>query len=171
MDFLLPLLVFMQALGAVVGVVYAVLAELEWMRAVKDGKIDRAERAHLTQIAKGLRFGMMTILVSSLGLVILAYMAHGMQPAETASYWTMILFALLIVALSWALSRKKVSFALGSAAVFAAWWFLATLTLGQIPAMNFGSALAFYAVATGVFSGILYYARTLILSSAQKTTV
>lgn len=171
MNFLLPLLVFMQALGAVVGVAYAVLAELAWAGAVKDGKIDTAERAHLTQLARGLRFGMMTILVSSLGLVILAYRAHGMQPAETTSYWTMIFFALLVVALSWALSRKKVSFALGSAAVFAAWWFLATLALGYMPPMNFGSALAFYAVATGVFAGILYYARMRILTSAQKTSV
>ena len=169
MDILLPLLVFMQALGAVVGVVYAILAELAWMAAVKDGRLDRAERVHLTHLANGLRFGMASILISSFGLVVIAYFKHGMQPAETASYWTMILLAVLVVGLSWALSRKKIPFALGSAAIFTGWWFLALLVLGQVPEMNFGSALAFYAVATSVFAGILYYSRMLILNSVQKT--
>jgi len=169
MDFLLPLLVFTQALGAVVGVVYAILAELAWVAAVKDGRLDRAERAHLVRLATGLRFGMISILISSFGLVVIAYLKHGMQPAETSSYWTMILLAILVTGLSWALSRKKIPFVLGSAAIFTGWWFLATLVLGQAPEMNFGSALAFYVVATGIFTGILYYSRMLILNSVQKT--
>jgi len=114
---------------------------------------------------------MVSILISSFGLVLVAFLSYGMQPAETASYWTMIFFALVVVGLSWALSRRKISFALGSAALFSGWWLLAALTLGKAPFVGFGSALAFYAIATGVFAGILYYARMLILNAAKKTTV
>ena len=44
---LVPALVYAQALGAVIGVVTVVWGELAYMRAMKDGKVDTAERAHL----------------------------------------------------------------------------------------------------------------------------
>ena len=112
-------LVFCQALGAFSGAFAAVWGELAYIRAMKDGKIDTAERAHLTIIANGLRFGMLLILLSSFGLVVVAYALHAaLQPALSVSYWTLIVLTILIIGVSWALSRRRISFALGSAIVF-----------------------------------------------------
>ena len=60
-------LVFCQALGASVGAVTVIWGEFMYIRAMKDGEIDVAERAHLNIIAKGLRFGMTLLLLASFG--------------------------------------------------------------------------------------------------------
>ncbi len=157
---IVSLLVFFQALGASIGALTAVWGEIAYMRAMRDGKIDVAERAHLRVIAHGLRLGMLLILLSSLGLVVTAYVFEAnIQPALTASYWILIALALLIVGISWALSRRRISFSLGTAALFTAWWFLAYLTLGWLPLISFGAATAFFLVATMIFYAVLQGAR------------
>ncbi len=155
------LLVYCQALGAVVGAVTAVWSELAYVKATRDGRVDGAERAHLDIIAHGLRYGMSLHLLASLGLVIFAYQSHtSLQPALTASYWTLIALALIIITLSWALSKKRVAFKLGSASIFTAWWFLVFLSFGLLP-LTFGAAVMSFIVATAIFYGLLYYARLL----------
>ena len=164
MEKLIYFLVFCQAFGATVGAFSAVWSELAYLRAARDGKIDVAEERHLHIIARGLRFGMTLLLLSSLGLVIVAYIAHSApQPALTPTYWTSVILALFIIGITWTLSTRRSSFELGSAALFAGWWFLAYLTLGQVPTVSFGSSLAVFVVATGVFYGILQYIRLLTL--------
>lgn len=155
-------IVFCQVLGALIGAFSTVWGEIAYLHAMRDGKLDHAERMHLRAIAHGLRFGMTLLLLASLALVVAAYLSHfAIQPALTSTYWTLIVFALLIVYVSWALSRGRISFGLGSALAFTAWWFLAYLTLGWLPPLSFGATLAFFVVATGVFYAILSYARML----------
>jgi len=160
-ELVLPLLLA-QALGALIGVAAAVWGEIAYVRAVRDGKVDIAERMHLHSIANGLRWGMTLLLLASFALVAVAYATRGaLQPALTASYWILIILSLLVISVSWALSRHRISFALGSAVVFTSWWFLVFLTLGAFPALSFGSAVAFFVVATALFYALLRYARLL----------
>ncbi len=148
----LLVLVLLQALGAVVGAVSAVVGEWVYIKALRDGHVDRAERLHLDSLAKGLRFGMLLLLLSSFGLLISAYVLQSSPtPAETPAYWILIVLSLLTVWGSWALSRKRISFAYGSAIVFSAWWFLAYLTLGWLPPLTFGAFLAAFIVVTAIF--------------------
>lgn len=159
---LISFVLFCQALGALIGAYTTIWGELAYLRAMKDGHVDHAERAHLRVIAHGLRFGMTLLLISSFALVVIAYLSHStLQPAFTSTYWTLIIFSLLIVYVSWALSRKRISFSLGSAIAFSAWWFLAYITIGWMPALSFGAMLGFFVVATGIFYAILEYARLL----------
>ena len=105
---------------------------------------------------------MTLLLFSSFALVIVAYLMQSVtQPELTDQYWSLIAIALVVMYVSWALSRNRISFALGSAIAFTGWWFLAYLTLGLLPALSFGSTVAFFIVATGVFYAILKYARLL----------
>lgn len=166
---LVPFLVFCQALGAVVGAVTSVWGEFAYIRGMRDGKIDAAERAHLNVIKRGLRFGMTLVLLASLGLVIAAYTSNApLQPALTPSYWTFLTLALLIIGVSWALSRRRVPFTLGSAVAFTAWWFLVYLTLGLLSPLSFGSAVASLVVATAVIWALLHYIRTLAGHLARR---
>ena len=160
---LATVLVSCQALGAVVGAVYAVWGELAYVRAMSDGKIDSAERAHLARIGTGLRFGMLLLLTASLGIVVVAYtLEANPQPALSVGYWVLITLSLITVSASWALSRNKISFAVGSAIVFTAWWFLVYLTLGIFPLLSFGATAAFFIVATGISYLMLNIARCLV---------
>jgi hypothetical protein len=162
MTALISFVVFCQTLGALVGVGSTIWGELVYLRAIRDGKIDHAERAHLRAIAHGLRFGMSLLLIASFALVIIAFLSKSaVQPILTSSYWTLIALALLVVYVSWALSRNRISFALGSAIAFSGWWFLAYLTIGLMPALSFAATIAFFIVATAIFYAILQYTRML----------
>lgn len=152
--------VFCQALGASVGAVTVLWGEFAYIKAMRDGRIDTAERVHMDIIAKGLRFGMTLLLLSSLGLVIVAYILQAtIQPALTTAYWVLIMLALLVICISWALSCKKVSFAFGSAIIFTGWWFLSYLTLGWLPALSFSALIALLVIATAVTYALFYYIR------------
>lgn len=162
MDSIIVFIVLCQAFGAFVGAGTTIWGELAYLRAMRDGTIDAAERAHLRIIAHGLRFGMTLLLISSFALVVAAYLLEAeRQPAVTSSYWALMFIAIIVIAVSWALSRKKISFALGSAVAFTAWWFLAYLTIGRIPELALGATIGFFVVATGIFYGVLAYSRML----------
>jgi hypothetical protein len=163
---IVSLLVCCQALGAAAGFFMAVRGEIAYVDAMRDKKIDHAERAHLDHIAAGLRFGMSVLLISSFGLVIVEYAINETpQPALTASYWALITIALLVTSISWALSRNRISFALASAIVFTGWWFLVYFAFGLMPLLSFGAILAFFVVATGAFYGVLQATRYFSLRS------
>lgn len=165
MTTLVSFLVFCQAFGAIVGAVTAVWGEMAYVKAMRDGKVDVAEHKHMDIIAHGLRYGMTLHLLASFGLVVIAYINQNtLQPALTASYWTLIALALIVISVSWALSRKHVSFKLGSASIFTAWWFLVYLSFGWLP-LSFGAAVMSFVVATAIFYALLYYAR--LLSSTK----
>jgi hypothetical protein len=164
MDALVSTLVFCQALGALIGALCAVWAELAYVRALRDGTIDDAERAHLAIIGNGLRIGMSLLLLSSFGIVIVWYVLGAkLQPASMASYWVLMFFALLIVVYASALARKKVSFEIGSAIIFSAWWFLTYLALGELPGFTFVAAVAAFMVAAAIFYVLLRWFRLLIV--------
>lgn len=159
------ILIGIQALGALIGAGMTILAEISYMRSMQDGKIDEAETAHMHRIAWGLRVGMTILLLASLALVVVAYLGRGIpQAALSVSYWILVVLALLVISISWALSQKHISFALGSAIVFTGWWFLAYLTLGAMPPLSFGAAVAFFVVATAIFYALLRYGRMLTVS-------
>jgi hypothetical protein len=115
---LVAFLVFCQALGAIVGAVTCVWGELSYVKSMRRGQVDAAERRHLIIIGHGLRYGMSLLLLSSLGLIILAYGERvTTQPALSTPYWTLILLALLVIGVSAALARKRISFGFASAAL------------------------------------------------------
>lgn len=160
--YLIPFILFCQALGALSGAFMAVWGEIAYVRALRDGHIDQAEHAHLRVIARGLRWGMSLLLLASLALVVTAYVSGAATvPALMPDYWALISLAFVVIYASWALSRRRVSFALGSALVFAGWWFLVYLTLGLFPALSYGAMVAFFVVSVGIFYAILHWARSL----------
>ena len=162
-------LIFCQALGALTGAVTALWGEMAYVFALRDGKIDVAERSHLRIIGHGLRWGMTLLLLSSFALVVVSYVSEGMmQPALTSSYWIFIALALLIIIISSALARRRISFAFGSAATFTAWWFLFYLAFGLLPAITFGVAVAIYVVLVGIMYALFSYIRFLVLDRTTK---
>ena len=165
METLAGLLLLVQALAALLGALSTVWGEFAYVRAIGDGRVDAAELAHLNATARGLYFGMTLLLLSSLGLVVLAYLTDAsLQPAQTASYWSFIAVALLVTLLAWGRSRGHIPFSLGSAAIFTGWWFLTYLAFGQLPLRSFGAAIALYVVATAILYGALRLIRYLMIS-------
>lgn len=164
-------LVFTQALGAVGGVASVVIGELAYAKARQDGRIDKAEKAHLRSIVKGVQYGMVLILVSSIGLVLVSFMSGAQtQPALTVSYWVFMLLSLAVIIVSWMLSRKHVSFTFGSAVVFSAWWLIAYIAFGLMPMLSFGAAIAYFIFITALLYAMLYYVRFILARPLKPKT-
>jgi hypothetical protein len=160
---LVPFLVYCQALGAAVGACTAVWAELSYVRAMRDGALSSAETRHLRIIGHGLKYGMTLLLLSSLGLIVAAYLTHAaFQPAVSSGYWSLMMLALLIISVSSMLVRRRLPFQLASATLFTAWWFLVYLSFGFL-SLTFGAAVMAFVVATVVFNAIIYFTRMLAL--------
>jgi hypothetical protein len=167
MNALLFSFALLQAVGSVVGAGGAVFAEIFYLRAIQDGTIDDAERAHLRIVANALRWGMLILLVGSIGLVLTDFIYDvPVQPALTHAYWIEMGLAFAIIFFSWALSRRRVGFIVSSAAVFAGWWFMALLVFGRLPYITFGAAAALYVVTTAVIAALLFYVRIFIVKPA-----
>jgi len=162
MDALIDVAVLVQAVSAVVGAGGAVVGEISYFRAIGDGRIDAAEAAHLAVIARVLRYAMSGLLIASFVLVVSAYVrASSVPPAVTSGYWMQTLLAVVIIWSTWALSRRRVTFAVGAGTAFSAWWFIALMNLGQVPALSFGALLMYYIVASIIIVAVLYYLRSL----------
>jgi hypothetical protein len=162
METLTILFVVLQAVGAIIGAGGAVLGEMSYFRAIADGRVDRAEREHLGVIATALRFGMLLLLASSIALVLIAFIeVSPYQLAYLASYWSMMTLALAVIWASWALSRRRIAFWLGSAIAFTGWWMMALLSLGRLPLLTYGATMALAVVACAIVAGILAYIRSL----------
>src|SRR3989338_4994025 len=136
MNTLTLLFTLMQDAGAVVGAGGTVFAELFYLRAGKDGAIDEAERAHLSTVAGALRVGMLIFLIGSVGMVIMsfAYLTP-LQPALTHTYWIQAGLVFAILFFAWALSRRLVSFTVGSAGVLAGSGVIPFLLFFNLPAI------------------------------------
>lgn len=159
-----PFLLFCQTLGALGGAFSAVAAEIAYVRALRDGHIDKAERRHLELLTHGLRYGMLLLLLASIGTVVYAYVYHApTQPALSTSYWIFMVLALIVIILTWATGRKVISFSVGSAGLFAGWWCMAYLAMGLFPQLSLVSSLFAYLILAGVFLGLLHYARFLTI--------
>ncbi len=161
-------LIFFQAFGACVGAFSALWGEVVYIVAMRDGKIDKAERAHLTAIGQGLRFGMAMLLLASFALIIVDFTLRvSRQPALTPSYWIFIFLALAVIVASWLLARKKISFIAGSAILITSWALLVFLTLGLLPVISFLAIVALFVILVVVLYAVIYYAR-LIASSPRN---
>jgi hypothetical protein len=164
---LIFLLICLQSFGACVGAFAAIWGEVVYILATRDGKIDKAERAHIKAIGHGLRFGMSLLLLASLALVIVDYTLQVMlQPALTASYWSFIVLAVIAIVVSWLLAHKKISFIAGSAISISAWLFMVYLALGLLQVTSFISVIAMFVVLVVVFYAVIYYVR--LLASHKK---
>lgn len=160
MDIATSAIIVGQVLGALIGGYSVIHGEFAYVRAIRDRQVSDAERAHLLVIGRGLKYGMTLVLLASLGHVLLAYTRHDLvQPALTATYWALMLLALAATIVSWMLARRHISFLLGSAVVFTAWWFLVYLALGLLPQLSFGAVVALFVIFSGVFYALLKYVR------------
>ena len=161
-DILITLFGIIQLIGGVIGAGGSLLAEIFYVRAMRDGTVDAAERAHLAMVGHTLRFGMMLLLAGSIGLTLTAFVyENAPQPALSQSYWILMGLVFVIIFFSWALSRRQVGFTLASAAIFTAWWYVVLHLVGYVPTANFGEAVALFTVLTALVAGVVKYARVI----------
>jgi hypothetical protein len=152
--------VALHTLGAIIGTGYTTYAEIFYTRAAADDRIDHHERKYLRHLFRGLKFGMVLVLISGVVLIVLEYLVPNAPEDVLASpFWALQTFTYLIIALAWMLSKKKMSWWFSSAAILVGWWMILLIDFGVLNAYNYIQILLAYIFVSFIVAGLLGYVR------------
>jgi FtsH-binding integral membrane protein len=166
---LIPYVVMLHTIGALIGVGVTTFAEIFYMEAASDGRIDHHERKYLRRMFRALTFGLGRVLVTGVGLIVLEYLVpDAAQDVLVAPFWALETFTVLIIFFGLRISQKKAPWWLASAAILAAWWMILLIDLGYLNAYGYAMILMLYVLVTFVLAGALGYLRVLVGTRLKK---
>ncbi len=140
-----------HTLSTFLGAASITVAQWQYFRARRDGRIDDGERAHLVTLFFSIRYALVVFVIAHLilGLVILI-----VPHVFTGRFIEMYLFefgvAAVLAVTSWLRFSGRIPFWAGSAIAFVGWWYLAEIDLG-------------YMVITGTISTIVGFIMNIII--------
>ena len=157
------LLIALHTLGAALGAGGVTYAEVFYTKAVADGKIDRRERDYFETTYWALRWGMLTVLLSGIALIVVQYFLPDSPDAVLyAPLWMQNTLALVVTISAWALSRDLLPWWLGSALAFSGWWMLLILDAFRAVSVPYLTLLFAYVLAVFIAAAGWGYARVLL---------
>jgi hypothetical protein len=161
-------LVGIHALGALVGAGGVTFAEVAYSKAIADGKIVERERDYFHRSYWALRWGMTTVLLSGIALIVVQYLLPDSPEAVLyAPLWMQNSLALIITASAWFMTRKYISWWLGSSIAFAGWWMLLILDAFALLPLSYLVLLFVYVFAVFLSAGFWGYVRTILHERAK----
>jgi hypothetical protein len=157
---LATILIFIHSLGAMLGAGGITYAEVFYTKAVADGHVDRKERDYFARSYFALRYGMTTVLLTGLALIIVQYFLPN-SPDEVlyAPLWMQNTLALIVTFAAWALSRDFIPWWAGSSIAFAGWWMLLILDAFALFPIPYLFLLFVFVIAVFVSAAFWGYAR------------
>ncbi len=160
----IQILAFVHVLGAAIGVAGITFAEIFYLKATADGRVDARERDYLHTTFFALKWGLLVVLLAGIALGVLSY-AFPLVPVQvlSAPWWFMNTLAFSIIFAGWSMMRGAVSWWLSSSLAFSGWWMLFMLDAWQVAApgatFSYLSLVFAYVVFAAVVAGVLSYAR------------
>lgn len=149
--------------GTALGVGGATLAEVFYLKCLKDGQVDPTESDLLKTIYLVLRVGMVLLVLSGFGYLVFYRLAGLEQYLYSARLWAKLTIVLILLLSVAAWQAKLVSAKLGSGLSLASWY--AALILGAWrlgPSVSYWQIVAAYLLAVGVVTIILALIRKLV---------
>lgn len=156
------ILVLVHIIGTILGVGGATIAEVQIVKALKDGKVDASEKALMHANYFIIRVGTVIVVLSGI-LLVWWWLKEGGSDWVLTSHkvWVKEIITVLIVLNAVALSRRWVPLWLGSAVSFTSWWAATVLGVWRDVPYSFWTLLIGYIIAVGLMAAILHYIRTL----------
>ena len=154
--------VFITALhiiGTALGVGGATLAEIFYLRASRDGVIDIEEAGFLKTTYRVLRVGMLLLVLSGFGYLILLRIAGPIAPLYSPRLWAKLTITMILLAGVIAWQAKKVPMWLGSPISLVSWY--AALILGTWRGLeaSYLTMMAWYVIAIVAVGLLLHIIR------------
>lgn len=146
--------------GAIIGAVGVTVAELLYIKATIDGRVDIRERHYIESTFFALRWGMSVLLITGFALIMCGFMfPEYNSPVLEASFWVTQTLILLVLIVGWMLARSIIVWWVGSALVFTAWWMILFLTVWELLPPSYFSLIFTYILLSFVVAGVLSYIR------------
>ena len=159
MTSLIPLLSGLHLIGTALGCGGITFAEIFYLKAAKDGRIDAAERDHIRSTYWAMKWGLSIALVAGLLLTVVQYQLQASDQAVMyAALWMQDTLAVIIIISGWALAARAFPWWLATALAFSAWWTMLLLHAWQTLPLNYLSLVFMYllfVVATAIIFGYL----------------
>ena len=158
------ILILGHIVGTILGVGGATIAEVQIVKALKDGKVDTSERELMHANYFLIRVGTALIVLSGIALVWWWVVAGGSNwPLTSPKVWVKEIITVAIIINAVALSRRWVPLWLGSAISFTSWWAATVLGVWKHVPYSFWTILAGYVVAIGLVAVAMHYIRKFYL--------
>ena len=153
------LIKFAHIIGTALGVGGATLGEIFYLKSERDGKVDPHENEALRTIFYMLRVGMVILILSGFGYLILLRLEGHTAPLLGARVWAKLTIILILLFGVVAWHARKVPMWIGSAVSLASWY--AALVIGAWRGLNssYLTIMLYYLGAIVVFAIILQIIR------------
>lgn len=142
-------------MGTILGVGGATIAEVQIMKAFKDGTMDVSERMLLHADYTVIRVGTALIVLSGIALIWWHLSQANSWILTSQKLWFKEILIIFIILNAVFLSKHWVPFWLGSAISFTSWWMAAILGLWRYIPYNFVQLMIGYVVIVFLVAGIL----------------
>lgn len=154
-------------IGTVLGVGGATFAEIFYIKASRDGIIDPVEKEFLKTTYRFLRIGLIVLIISGFGYLILARLTGQTANLYNPRLWAKMLITVVLLLNAIALQARIMPLWLGSGVSLASWY--AALILGAWRTeISFFKIIFIYVLAVIIITAILYLIKkSLIKKSAQ----
>jgi len=148
-------LVMVHVAGTILGVGGATLAEVFYVLALKDKKVDASEKLLMHANYKVIRVGLALAVISGIALVWWWVSQGNPWPLESPKMWVKDIMVVVIIINAVMISRRWVPMWLGAALSFTSWWGATILGLWRMIPYSFVEIVIGYVVAVFVVAAIL----------------
>jgi hypothetical protein len=160
----------LHTFGAALGTALVTFAEVFYIEAAIDGKIDHHERKYLRHLFRSMKFGITLVAATGIALIVLEYLVpDAPRQVYAASFWATQIFTIFIILLAALLAKRLVSWRFGSAGILAGWWMLLVTDLGYFINSSFSVIISSYLVLSLVLAAALYYLHKLVKAQYRKS--
>jgi hypothetical protein len=158
---LIPALSLLHFLGAALGALGITLAEIRYLKATADGRIDEREHAHIRHTYWAMKWGLSLALVCGFLLTVAQYqLPANAQAVMHAALWFQDALALVVIFSGWALAARRLPWWLATALAFSAWWMMLFLHGWQTMPLSFATLSFLYVIFAGAAAIVLGYLRS-----------
>ena len=166
METLIAILSLVHTLGAAIGAAGITFAEVLYLKVSADGRIDDRERDYIRTTFWALKWGMATVLVSAIALIIAQYQdSAAMQAVVTPAFWASLTLALVVLLSGYELAMKRIPWLVATSFGFAAWWMILILDAWKGLDAGYLGLLFFYLLFAFLSMGAWGYARLFLTKS------
>ena len=149
-------LVIIHIIGVILGVGGATLAEVFYIVALKDGKVDASEKLMMHANYKLIRVGLVISVLSGIALVLWFVFVQGNNwPLESPKLWVKDIMVVVIIINAWLLTRHFIPMWLGASLSFTSWWGATVLGAWHEIPYTFTEIIIAYIIAIFTVAGIL----------------
>lgn len=152
----------LHTIGASIGAIGALYAEICYLRAINTDLGAELERQWFTTTFNALAGGMFLVLLSSIGIVIVQYLVPGgPQYVFHSALWMQYSLSVIVIFAAWFLSRRAFPWWFGSSLIFSGWWMLLALEAWATEPISYLTLVFSYILLVFVTGGLMEYLRML----------